>query len=225
LCETNGQIVFLDLRRDRYLAISFAERASLLGRVRGWREAEVPAHGAYDSASEEALKTMLKHGLLTVDSRRGKAAASPSVEPVHGVLVTDDYDLHIPSVTGYAARFLIACTRAQLALRLRSLERVVNSVQRRKKRAWNIAPLSLDRERELVATFLRLRPLAYTARDACLFDSLALLTFLAMHGSFPTWVIGVATTPFAAHSWIQRCGFVFNGDAEYVRQFKPILCV
>ena len=46
-----------------------------------------------------------------------------------------------------------------------------------------------------------------------------------MHGSFPSWVIGVHTSPFAAHSWLQQLGYLFNGPIDQVPWYTPILVV
>jgi hypothetical protein len=74
-------------------------------------------------------------------------------------------------------------------------------------------------------TFERLRPLAFSARDRCLHDSLALVLFLFAEGLSARWVIGVKTNPFGAHSWVQSGRTVLNDQHEYVRAFRPILVV
>jgi hypothetical protein len=85
--------------------------------------------------------------------------------------------------------------------------------------------LDLVAARKAVGAFIRLRPLLFGAQDACLFDSLALVRFLATYGLFPMCVIGVQTGPFAAHCWVQHGDVVFNDEPEYVRRFTPILAV
>ncbi|WP_431257592.1 lasso peptide biosynthesis B2 protein [Roseateles chitinivorans] len=74
-------------------------------------------------------------------------------------------------------------------------------------------------------TFERLRPLAFSARDRCLHDSLSLVFFLFAEGLSARWVIGVKTNPFGAHSWVQSGRIVLNDQHEYVRAFRPILVV
>ena len=73
--------------------------------------------------------------------------------------------------------------------------------------------------------FERLRPLAFSARDRCLHDSLSLAFFLLAQGLSARWVIGVKTNPFGAHSWVQSGRTVLNDQHEYVRAFRPILVV
>ena len=83
----------------------------------------------------------------------------------------------------------------------------------------------LDRMKQYAATYERLRPLLLTANEKCLFDSLAMMGFLADQDLYPRWIIGVKTRPFGAHSWVQAGSTVLNDQHEYVRQFRPILAV
>jgi hypothetical protein len=231
LCQTGNQVVFLDLRRDKYLAIGNAERQSLSGQVNGW-----PAHDDYPDgaahargspgSSEPVIRSMLELGLLTSDASTGKHASHPTIESVNEPLIDEALEQRTSIGFRHLPMLLLACARARMTLRLRSLEHAVESVRRRKARSLQHAPaFDLRKNRELVAIFDRLRPFVFTARDACLFDSLALIEFLAMHDSYPTWVIGVHTQPFSAHSWVQHNEFSFNGPVEFLRRFTPILAV
>lgn len=228
LCETGNQVIFLDLRRDKYLAIGWAERQALSGQVGGW-----PTEGNGDAcagtpqgSSEPVIRSLLKLGLLTTDSNLGKQAVHPVIESVNEALVDDDFERRISIRGTHLYKFMLACARARIALRLRSLEHAVDTVRRRKARALQRDnSFDLPMNRELVAIFDRLRPFVFTAKDACLFDSLALIEFLAMYRSYPTWMIGVHTQPFSAHSWVQHNEFSFNGPVEFLRRFTPILAV
>jgi hypothetical protein len=40
-----------------------------------------------------------------------------------------------------------------------------------------------------------------------------------------TFVIGVATKPFLAHSWVQLGEYVLNDTTERVQDFMPILSI
>jgi len=78
---------------------------------------------------------------------------------------------------------------------------------------------------ELVCLFRRLRPLAFTAKDQCLFHALALVRFLAFYSVFPVWVVGVRTRPWAAHSWVQQGTLLLDSNPEHVCEYTPILSV
>jgi hypothetical protein len=78
--------------------------------------------------------------------------------------------------------------------------------------------------RAIMARFLRLRTLAYSARGRCLFDSKVLCSFLFRLGISPTLVIGVKTRPFGGHCWVQVGDFVINDSPDKVRAYVPIVC-
>ncbi|WP_431261872.1 lasso peptide biosynthesis B2 protein [Roseateles chitinivorans] len=87
------------------------------------------------------------------------------------------------------------------------------------------APAVHESVRLAALAFERLRPLAFSARDRCLHDSLSLVFFLFAEGLSARWVIGVKTNPFGAHSWVQSGRTVLNDQHEFVRAFRPILVV
>lgn len=228
LCEAGNQVIFLDLRRDKYLAIGRAERQALSGVVSGWCTSDTvaTATSAPPQRRDDVIRSMLKLGLLTTNEGVGKAAASPVVDLVTEVLVDDDFERNTRAGVGAATAFLFACARAKAALTMQPFERVVGAVRRRKEKSATCTDLiDLAKCRELVSMFDRLRPFVFTSKDACLFDSLALIEFLALHKTYPTWLIGVTAQPFAAHSWVQHHRFVLNGSVEYVRRYTPILAV
>src|SRR5262249_42953237 len=125
-------------------------------------------------------------------------------------------------------RFLLAALRTSLQLRRKSLDRIINRERRLKEKArsspTNFAATA-ERLERCMATFLRLRPLIFTAHDRCLFDSLALKEFLRLHGIFPDLIFGVRSDPFSAHCWLQHREIVINDDPENVQDFTPIMVV
>jgi len=81
-----------------------------------------------------------------------------------------------------------------------------------------------DRARSLVRVFARLR-WYYPRPYLCLFDSLALLHFLARFDLFPDWVFGVSADPFEAHCSVQLGDVVLNDTVERVSALIPIMSV
>jgi hypothetical protein len=67
--------------------------------------------------------------------------------------------------------------------------------------------------------------LFYPRPYLCLFDSLALIHFLARFGLYPDWVFGVQADPFEAHCWVQAGSVVLNDTVERVSAFTPIMYV
>jgi hypothetical protein len=100
----------------------------------------------------------------------------------------------------------------------------VQRVTRRKKaRGSQLSPADIGRVRHIVEAFGRHRVFFFTSREECLYDSLALIEFLALHGLYPDWVFGVRTRPFAAHCWVQQHDVVFNDTVDHATGFSPIM--
>jgi Transglutaminase-like superfamily len=225
LCVTGNHVVFLDLRRDRYHALGSDGRRVLAAHVVGWPNDETCASSESD-ATHDLLNALVDRTLLTTNPALGAAFSVPVAAPPTQVLIDDGFARQRRTAPGDASRFAIACARAAASLRLCSLERTVHSIQVRKSRALaRVEASTLERDRGMVSTFNRLRPFAFSADTHCLYDSLALLEFLASYGSYPCWVIGVCTNPFAAHSWLQQHERLFNGPIDHVARYTPILVV
>jgi hypothetical protein len=237
VCVAGKQVVLLDLERDKYLSLA---RAHPVGRwVRGW---PVP----YDSAPADSpdqpenslIAKMIAQGLLVADPTKGKEAA-PVVARQPRIAVVE-YDLNARPRTDGAQlwNLMWAYAAAKWSLRHRPIKAVVEAARLRRSRAHSAAAArfpdsrsssglaaDITTVRPLVTAFFHLRPWFYTARNACLLDSLTLVNFLARYGVFPEWVFGVKTDPFYAHCWVQQGEYVFNDTADYVRGFSPILVV
>jgi hypothetical protein len=118
-----------------------------------------------------------------------------------------------------------ATLSAAASLRYRSLERTLRAVSKPKQRSRTAVRPDPRTVATLLAIFERLRVYVFTANRRCLFDSLALLNFLAWHGHFPDWVFGVRLYPFAAHCWVTSGAVVYNDTPERVGGYTPILVV
>jgi hypothetical protein len=181
---------------------------------------------ATDADESSKLLDFLVNGpaLLTDSPELGKAADSPVLRqtesiPFRGNIVPRP---RIRSV--HATAFCCACLRALLDLKCLSLAAIVRRVRARKSR-HALPAARRAQTMEFVRIFRFLRPLLYTAKDNCLFDSLALIEFLASFDVFPTWVIAVRTRPFAAHSWVLNDTLLLNERLETAEEFFPLLVV
>ncbi len=231
--RTRDHVVFLDLKRDRYLGVSLTD-ADALGRRIGGLSSSVTTSAAAGPRSvgapvlkAKALQTldeMVQLGML-VDaseayvSRAAAAIARPEKALTNGYV---DVAYHI-SVSDLVA-FLYSALSTYALVRWRSLDQIVARI-RRQQRARPNAQLDIDHIRRKVAVFNRLRPLFYTERNACLFSTLAIKQFLSRERFLPQVVFGVATSPFKAHCWLQHEDIVINDIPEYVREYTPILVV
>jgi Transglutaminase-like superfamily len=231
VCVAGKQVIFLDLERDKYLAVAHAHP---IGRwVRGWPLPQTgPGAVVQDGTSVRVpgpenglLAQMISQGLLVTDPTLGKEAAPVVADKPKVALV--EYDLHVrPRATPRQFwNFCVAFAVARWSLKHRPIKAVVEAARLRKARAVGTSKVDIATIRGLVTAFVHMRPLFYTTRDGCLLDSVTLTHFLARYGVFPTWVFGVRSDPFYAHCWIQLGDHVFNDTPDFIKGFSPILVV
>jgi hypothetical protein len=227
LCITDDHAVFLDLKRDKYIGIGRAQMEALAASLKGWPQKLFPA--SQNGAGQEPAPVLSKleaAGMLTTDPAVGKEATPPVVPRPDSTLVEPDLEARAHYTFAHVMHFLASAALATFALRVLRIEGAVRRVRARKQAAQPIRhEIDLEAARELVSAYFHLRPWLFGARNACLFDSLVLVEFLARHGLFATWVFGVETGPFSAHCWVQEGTTVFNDTPEHVRRYTPILAV
>ncbi len=227
-CVSGQHVVLMDLERDKYIAVVPAHR--LAAWVCGWPvgSMQTPDPPHHSDAGTDALVTqMLAHGMLVSDPHLGKPAVPVSTARATRSLVEFELDTHPRTGAALLWRFGRSYLWAQLSLKLRPIQAIVESARDRKARRAERGPQEADPVRlgALVSAFTRLRPLFYTLRSACLLDSLTMVHFLGAEGIHPQWVFGVKTEPFDAHCWVQHGELVLNDAPDRVRQYSPILVV
>jgi hypothetical protein len=229
VCATEGHGVFLDLRRDKYSAVIFPsaqEQESASG-----PEASAPLSLAQNLAAHR--DDLLGAGLLTSDPDTGRPIEGAFIERIDGHVFGAD-DQRAFGLTGVAAKglkislveiwdFFMASWKASRDLKGRHIYRIVDKVRQRKANAGLSHP-AIEKVRRLTAVYRRLRPW-YPRNYLCLYDSLALVEFMAMRGVHPLWVFAVQAQPFGAHCWVQSEGLLLNEGSEYAGLFTPIMAV
>jgi hypothetical protein len=225
-CERNSQVILLDLRTDRYLALD-SRASSVFPHLLQSNGQRATYEAVPNTQMNELAELLLQSGLLTTEPGCGKEGTPLAFPAPSSELTPDAFDgrprLRARDVTA----FWVAIGRIGLHLRLLPFSHVVTAARMR--RAQRVPSAHRGGRRcDLamhVAVFDRLRPLAFTARDACLFESLAMIEFLASFRVEASWVFGVQTSPFCAHCWVQLGDTVINDTVEHVRGFTPIMVV
>jgi Transglutaminase-like superfamily len=228
VCLNGEHLVLLDLKEDRYWALEASKTAGLDALVDGWPAKTPDATGgaaALSPESAEAVEVLRSRGLLTDDVSSGKDA-TPVTATVPLRELVSEADRAPGRGAGSWLTFFAASVLAKIALRTLPFERVILRVKRRKALTGpKSGPLDMQRARELVEAFARYRLFLFSSKGECLYDSLALLEYLARYGIYPDWVFGVQTRPFAAHCWVQHGDIVFNDTVEHVSGYTPIMVV
>lgn len=226
-CTVDEQIVLLDLKSNRYMGIGGSSQQRLMATINGNASDRDAGHQA---ESADTVRPLVQQGLLVPAT----ACSAPAVTlpPAARSLDVDEGVTSARTGAADIARFVCVAMAAKICLRWRSLHTIANKVSARRERRSAAPPVaSLQAPVQApsqalvsaIASYEKLRPLIFTARDQCLFDSLALIEWLAARGHYPHWVLGVKTHPFRAHAWVQQGDMVLNDHHEHVRRFQPIL--
>lgn len=237
VCVTEGHGIFLDLKQDKYSAVMFNA---------GDKDAENPAdvQRVTDPSVSNEVSTLARRlayqreallaaGLLTTDMAKGRPIeATPVERPQAHIFGLDDQRAF--GLTGPAAAelnigvldlwdFFAASWRASRDLKTNHIAQIVEGVRRRKQACGN-PKVDVGEVRRLTAIYRWLRPW-YPRKYLCLYDSLALLEFLARRRVYPLWVFAVQAQPFGAHCWVQHDCLLLNEGTEYAGRFTPIMAV
>jgi len=227
VCEVGGYGVFLDLKHDKYTAVTPEDMLTLRTSVEGWVGGQRGCTN--DDASTllegSVIDTLLQEGLLTGDRSSGRPATPPRLE--EPTISTWEFPRPWPLITTRDLRnFIWSWATTTLRLRAIPIRYVINRLrkgefyQRRRSASFDI-----ENARRLTAIHFALQPAFYSAKDACLRNSLTLLEFLATYDVYPTCVFGVTIEPFAAHAWLQHGPVVLTDPVDDVNRFTPIMVV
>jgi hypothetical protein len=217
-CQRGDACVFLDLRQDDYTLVNGPAAAALRALSSPTSDTQ-PARDFNDDLSE-----LLKGGLLITQPHTGKVVAPTRIEIAVEHLVDRETLRDHPVSFGHTLNCLAACAAARASLRWRKIEATVMFVANRKAKHAGGSAFDLARARQLTGAFLKLRGF-FPGNYLCLFDSLALLNFLARYGIYPTWVFGVRLEPFAAHCWVQYRHYALNEEVEEAANYTPIMAI
>lgn len=225
-CVTQGQGIFLDLKRDVYSAIPIEVSSG---------DCVGPGLNAAIASAFEVHRQDLLEAQLVEEVTWGRddlTTFKTLVRPSSNLFHPDDQRAFgMTRELGAKVRigvrdvldFLLASYRASRLLKRQHIHQVVRGVRLRKGAADSKGE-DLDALRRHAAIYRKLRPW-YPRGYLCLHDGLALVEFLARRGLFPTWVFGVQAQPFGAHCWVQEGDLLLNESTEYAGQFTPIMSV
>jgi hypothetical protein len=227
LCRSHRHFVLLDLVNDKYLCIGsqvFEVLRQPSNEIQQLESRNISAASAVPDISR-VVQDLVDRGIIVTGSTIGKeiepVVAAPQVTSTLADPPADRtafWMLRLPS-------FLCACRRATRDLAHKPLHQTVQGVKElRRRQGSGRGTWDPVKTRVLVGDFAALR-YVFPRSYLCLFDSLALVHFLAAYGQFPTWVFGVDAEPFTAHCWLQEGSILLNDTLPNVSRYTPIMAV
>lgn len=203
----DGRAIFLDLRRDLYVALDGAAPAAF----------DAFRCSPDGHASEEVAAALLGTGMFVQSHKPCDPLPARIAMPERDL----SNDLARPGLKDLAGVLLLVI-RSRRAIRKQPLEDVI-ATRRARMGKWSRTTPS-GATLALAQRFLRARALI-PIKPVCLQDSLALYDWLAVHGARSSLVLGVQLQPFAAHCWVQLGETVLNDACDRVATYTPILVV
>ena len=126
--------------------------------------------------------------------------------------------IRLHDITAMAA----AVIRAFFLLKIRDIHAAIQYVRKLQTRGLSHRSSARDPS-ELVEIYHRVRPIFYSSKDQCLFNSLVLIIFLAKHSIYPSWCFGVKINPFLAHCWVEDEQWLYNDQYMRTYRYTPIM--
>lgn len=227
VCAAQTAVVFLDLAGDKFTGVDYETAGSLSAAV-NWPTHvmdRIAPHYTSTSPNPERLSELVAKGLLvTTPSESATQCSHAYVLPLarSEISIGAEFSAHISTLD--IARFVYSCTLTRIELKRHALQSLASAVCRARQRFGSrTREVTRAELSDRVGTFRRLRVYAFSAENQCLFHSLALFRFLSLCRIAPSWVIGVKTNPWGAHSWLQCGDCVLDDSPERTLKYDPIL--
>ena len=227
-CKLDDGAVFLDLRRNQYIAVSPGSVGSLNETVEGFTSL-----GSSPSALEQKgkqadseIRSLLARGILTDSRRHGKPASRAVIQASHAFTPGHRLSTSRTIRASHIERFTASVLYCTWNLRRHKPKPIIDRIAALRARPMEQAASGgTEVAAQVVEIFRRLRTFTYTAKNHCLLDSLILTDFLFRNGLMPTFIIGIRTKPFLAHAWVQIGDCVMDDKLESLEDLTPILVV
>ena len=225
VCATAAGYVILDLPSNSYLALDAATGRGLELLVDGWPKPAAQSAEAAPNTIEEAAEALIQAGVIATVSSKAPWVNRSKVS-IDGPLSSIGEELGQLGSINFREVFVFLYVLITVALDLR-FRRFYSVIRRTADLKSHLRQQESDYFRAigLVQTYRRLRVYAFRSDGHCLFHALTLVRFLSYYGIDASFVIGVRTDPWGAHSWAQRGNVLLDTSPEKVCAFQPILCI
>lgn len=205
-CEASGELVFLDLTRDKYLALRGQDRAAFM-RLR-----------AGEPNDRDAMSRLVATGFVARCDGESRLEPAKIIIP-HQDLASHEDGTFTLSMSLRAAR---ALRWARRAMRPNVIAATIGKSAQAKQRLGVAG--DEDTVVDVAQRYAACRWLI-PVPTRCLIDALALDHILLSRRVAATLVFGVRLEPFAAHCWLQSPETVLTGTSAEARNYTPILVV
>ncbi|MDC7675522.1 lasso peptide biosynthesis B2 protein [Asticcacaulis machinosus] len=212
-CLDGEQVIFLDLRRDRYIGTSPDMGHSFYRYLKG-------------DNPDDNVSRLVSNGLLVEAARPERPG--PVFYEAPDISLSDQGLKNrrlSPADVGQIGLSLVVQSQTSWRLRHASLHQAISYLQQKKRsRQGGLSATGGERLIRLVRAYNLTRRLRAT-QDRCLWWSFALADLLLTHRLDCHLILAVQTKPFAAHAWVQHRHLVLNDSLDNVKPYTPILVI
>ena len=230
-CLTQDGVVLLDAKNNKYYGLDVDASIGLSHVLHGWARIDQQFDLQRPPDTRRAAQTLTaleRIGVVTNEEPSEARLLTISVDRSQmmeavGFGTEMDYSIRL----SHLLIFFRAYAAALFSLKFRSFEAVVRSVRERREQVALQTDVLFDAGKvvEQVSIFRRIRHYVFSGSGRCLLHALTLVNYLAAYKQFPLWVIGVTTTPWTAHSWVEQGRFLLDATPERVHAYTVILAV
>lgn len=205
-CLAGDDLIFLDVRSDRYLLLC-GERRAAFERLR-----------AREPNDSSAMEGLIDTGLFA------RSETATVISPLE--VEVPDADLTAAPVPRAGLALIAAAAyslcRARKALLDGRLAAALDGFAAAKReKTYDRDDIGLAALASAYAEARRWVPIP----PRCLIDALALYRLALRRGFAPTLIFGVRSNPFAAHCWLQSGAAVLTGTSEEAHNYRPVLAI
>lgn len=205
-CFAGDDLIFLDIRSDRYLLLC------------GERRAAFERLCAREPNDSDAMAGLIDTGLFA-RSEIGTAIAPLEIHIPDADLAAAPIPRAGLALIAAAARSLYWARKSLLPGRLAAALDGLAAAKRAGTANHDDVGLAV-----LASAYSEVRRWV-PIPPRCLIDALALYRLSLRQGFAPTLVFGVRSNPFAAHCWLQSNAAVLTGTAEEAHNYRPVLAI
>ena len=218
-CAFETHTVFMDLRRNRYFAVTGNQSDFISRSGRGF------SFKSLGDREQALAKRLVDEGVLNSGAHAPMCRRDPQSEsPDSSAFSCKTFRPN--SFPLLEAILMMRCLISVHMLwfsRKRKTKALLRSVRSWRARTGKPTQLPSAEVEHIANVFKYLTPLFLTTNDNCLFRSILLMRYLTLKGIGATLHMGVRISPFCAHSWVQYGSMVLNDDLDSVLEFKQIL--
>lgn len=220
-CIADAHIVFLDKKRDKYLALPpdatpilrdlIIERRFDLSSI---DNSCLPQSDIYD-----LVQSLESAKLIAPGNTMPSVPANP-ISPVRDISDAH-FGLSGTADLGMLLRFVRAWIFGLYGIKVLGLHRLTKRLASLQSKG-RVAPFTLE---DAVYGFRDIRSAFYTAKDHCYFDCAVMTYFLKSYGFDARWIFAVCMPEFEAHCWVQVGETVASDYLAATFHYTPIMVV